>query len=358
MYKGIILLALAAGFLMQGDTLAERGYPEDELADVSIQAYDSLGNPASGIQVYWGDNAAEYEGFEETDPQGRIVLRGLRSESWREYGFYTFIDGYYVQGNLHGVSAGGSRAVELRPETENGQDITIDFIGNSAPGEGGKLTFQIEISGCGAGDSSYAEVLAYDEKGNLLTGFCENPDQYAFDYDGYGVFPPWLGYGYDLGGLSAEQREWLLGNTGELCLGDLRDVNGFCSYPHHDDPMEGRKAKAHKPACPTGGLFRPHAGSISYINSVSIPESSKKIIVRAIGIDGSGNYKIEERTIERSSAMHEQDYPCIACGLALIIVLLAAAIGGAAAIASVSGRKRARGLIVRACGARRIQALP
>ncbi len=300
----VAMIALFSGI---ADAMPTEYYGEDELGDMTLIVYDASGFPASGAQVYRTDSEWEYEGMEETDASGRIFFNGLHASETHGYQFYTFLDGYFVTSSADGIEAGKNSVVELRPNTENRQNITIETVGDCVFPCGDTLVFSVNIENSGPHDASYAEVLAYDGRGELITGLCDDGAGYGFDYSDYGDSFPWLGYGYDLSGLSDSQRSWLEERTGELCIGDLKEVGGICSYPSYDNPMERRTGNGYSPICPYGGQQRLSQGSTNYLRIVNLPENAERVTIRAIGIDGDGNYRMTEKTFERERVAEKQE---------------------------------------------------
>ena len=318
----LAMLALFSGIV---DAMPAEYYGEDELGDITLIVYDASGSPASGVQVYRTDSEWEYEGMEETDSGGRIFLKGLHASKTHGYQFYTFLNGYFVTGSVEGIEAGKNTVVELRPNTGNRQNITIETVGNCVFPCSGTLVFSVNIENTGPNEASYAEVLAYDDEGELLSGLCDDVAGYGFNYSDYGDSFPWLGYGYGLGGLSDTQKSWLEERTGELCIGDLKDVGGACSYPSYDNPMERRTGNEYPPVCPYGGQQRLSQGVTRYLRIVNLPENAELVTIRAIGIDGDGNHRMAEKTFERGPVAEKQEWPCGAC---LIALGIASAIAG------------------------------
>jgi len=294
------VLAMIALFSGIAKAMPTEYYGENELGDITLIVYDAGGFPASRVQVYRTDSEWEYEGMEETDSGGRIFLKGVHASKTHGYQFYTFLDGYYVIGSVEGIEAGKNTEVELRPNTGNRQNITIETVGNCVFPCSDTLVFSINIENCGPHEASFAEVLAYDGRGELISGLCDDGAGYGFNYSDYGDSFPWLGYGYGLGKLSDSQKSWLEERTGELCMGDLKDVGGACSYPSYDNPMEHRAGNGYSPVCPYGGQQRLSHGSTSYLRIINLPENAGKVTIRAIGIDSDGNYGMVEKTFEKN----------------------------------------------------------
>ncbi|MFH0884426.1 MAG: hypothetical protein V1861_01830 [Candidatus Micrarchaeota archaeon] len=296
-------------------------YDEDELGDVTLVVYDASGTPASGVQVYRTDTEWEFEGMEETDANGRIVLHGLHASENHGYQFYTFLDGYYVQSGVEGIEPGGNTIVELRPNTVNRQNITIEMIGECTFPCSDRLDFFVNIENCGQHDASYVEILAYDRNGELISGLCDERGGYGFNYSDYGDWFPWLGHGYDLGGLSDSQKDWLEERTGELCIGDLKDVGEICQYPAYDNPMERRARDGYKPLCPNGGQHSSIQNKIRYLRSINLPNNTERVTIRAVGIDSDGNYRMVDKTLERGMLVKKQEWPCGVCIIASGIII-------------------------------------
>ncbi len=317
-------------------------YGEDELGGITLIVSDASGLPASGVQVYRTDSEWEYEGMEETDSGGRIILSGLHASESHGYQFYTFLDGYFVVDSVEGIEAGKNTVVELRPNTENSQNITIETVGNCVFPCSDTLVFFVNIENCGPHDASYAEVLAFDDKGELISGLCDDGAGYGFNYPDYGDSFPWLGYGYDLSGLSDLQRSWLEERTGERCIGDLEDAGNICSYPSYGNPMERRARNEYAPICPYGGQLRLSQGGTRYIRIVNLPDNTERVTIRAVGIDSDGNYRMVEKSIERGLVAEKQEWPCGVCLIAIGIIAVIAglsALSGAVSIMARVGKK-------------------
>lgn len=304
-------------------------YSDDEMGSITLIVSDSHGMPAPGVRVYMTDGEWQYENIMETDAGGRIVIPSLHASPYHSYEFHSFIDGYPIMNGTKGIEPRENRIIELRPDPENRQNLSIEVTGDCVFPCSNKLAFLIKDDGKGFGRLGYAEVLAYDGNGRQITDFCDSISGYHVSLNRTWGWSPWLGYGYILGRLTESQREWLDERTGEPCLGDLEDIGSVCGYRSYDNPIERREESAYKPACPVGGVHDFSRHGKEFLNVISLPENAERAVIRAIGIDADGDYRIVEKELARKQFSRFQDWPCCAC-LVASGLLLAVAIGSAA----------------------------
>lgn len=322
-----LVLAVVFGLLFLGDIVyTSRGqYEEDELGSVTLFIHDAAGLPAEYVQVYYGDNVGYHQQVGETDANGRIEINNLFADKNLGYYFFTFIDGYVVERFIEHIDAGEVTYVEMGPNSVNNQNISIEATWTNSSLYGNLLFYTVNISNCTSGDVSFVDILAYDDNDVMITEKCDWSTNFGFNYSRYARLFPWLGYGYDLSELTYEEKNVLEEQTGELCLGDLEDIGGECAYPEYNDPMKQRIMNGYKQECPQGWLTRANDNKIYYIGHAALPDNSKRVSIRAVGIDKDGDYKTIEKTLIRDPIAEKQEWPCWPC---IILAGILCAIAG------------------------------